>query len=129
MSILSSVAQVREPIKEGNYELPLTKVKEFTNENGGYLQLTFEDENIQIIHNIFGRNQKQIDYTIQTLGRQVEKFGDNVKLKDVLIKDHIYKIYVSYREVNGQFRRNISFGVRNTDNSVDENIELDAEAI
>ena len=108
MSILNKKAQVKEPVAEGNYELPLTEVKEVTNEKGGYVQLTFKDANTEIIHNIFGSNEKQIEYTIQTLGRQVGKFGDDVSLEDVLVKGFIYKIYVSYNE----YGRNISFGIR-----------------
>lgn len=117
MSILNNKAQVKEPVAEGNYELPLTEVKEVTNEKGGYVQLTFKDANTEIIHNIFGSNEKQIEYTIQTLGRQVGKFGKEVTLEDVLVKGFIYKIYVSYNE----YGRNVSFGVR-------ENLE-EADAI
>ena len=117
MSILNNKAQVKEPVAEGNYELPLREVKEVTNEKGGYVQLTFKDDNTEIIHNIFGSNEKQIEYTIQTLGRQVGKFGDEITLEDVLIKGFIYKIYVSYNE----YGRNVSFGVR-------ENLE-EADAI
>ena len=117
MSILNTKAQVKEPVAEGIYELPLVDVKEVENEKGGYVQLTFKDENTEIIHNIFGSNDKQIEYTIQTLGRQVGKFGDEVTLADVLIKDNIYKMYVSYNE----YGRNVSFGVR-------ENLE-EADAI
>lgn len=109
MSILSKKATVKEPVAEGNYELPLTDVREVSNANGGYVQLVFKNENTEIIHNIFGQNEKQIEYTIQTLGRQVGKFGDKVSLEDVLVKGFIYKIYVSYNE----YGRNISFGVRN----------------
>lgn len=108
MSILSKKAQVKEPVAEGNYELPLVDIKEVENEKGGYVQLTFKDANTEIIHNIFGSNEKQIEYTIQTLGRQLEKFGDEVTLEDVLVEGFIYKIYVSYNE----YGRNVSFGVR-----------------
>ena len=117
MSILNKKAQVKEPVAEGNYELPLTEVKEVNNEKGGYVQLTFKDANTKIIHNIFGSNEKQIEYTIQTLGRQVGKFGNDISLEDVLVKGFIYKIYVSYNE----YGRNVSFGVR-------ENLE-EADAI
>lgn len=108
MSILNKKAMVKEPVAEGNYELPLTDVKEVRNSQGGYVQLTFKDANTEIVHNIFGSNTKQIEYTIQTLGRQVGVFGDDVKLSDVLVKGFIYKLYVSYN----QFGRNVSFGVR-----------------
>lgn len=108
MSILNQKAEVKQPVSEGNYELPLTDVKEVRNSQGGYVQLVFKDANTEIIHNIFGTNKRQIEYTIQTLGRQVGVFGDDVKLSDVLIKGFIYKIYVSYNE----YGRNISFGVR-----------------
>lgn len=108
MSILNKKAAVKEPVAEGNYELPLTDVKEVENANGGYVQLTFKNNDVEIIHNIFGSNTRQIEYTIQTLGRQVGKFGDNVSLDDVLVKGFIYKIYVSYNE----YGRNVSFGVR-----------------
>lgn len=108
MSILSKKATVKEPVAEGNYELPLVSIQEFSNNQGGYVQLTFKDDNTEIIHNIFGSNEKQIEYTIQTLGRQVGKFGDNISLDDVLVEGFIYKIYVSYNE----YGRNISFGVR-----------------
>lgn len=117
MSILNNKAQVKEPVAEGNYELPLVDIKEVENEKGGYVQLTFKDANTEIIHNIFGSNEKQIEYTIQTLGRQVGKFGDYISLEDVLVKGFIYKIYVSYNE----YGRNVSFGVR-------ENLE-EADAI
>ncbi len=108
MSILSKKAMVKEPVAEGNYELPLVDIKEVDNAQGGYVQLTFKDADTEIIHNIFGSNEKQIEYTIQTLGRQVGTFGDDVSLSDVLVKGFIYKLYVSYNE----FGRNISFGVR-----------------
>lgn len=110
MSILSQKTTVKKPVEPGNYELPLVQVKEYTNEKGGYVGLTFRDDNkqIEIIHNIFGSNEKQIEYTIQTLGAQVGKFGDNISLEDVLVIGFIYKIYVSYND----FGRNISFGVR-----------------
>lgn len=108
MSILNKKAAVKEPVAEGNYELPLTDVKEVRNSQGGYVQLTFKDANTEIVHNIFGSNAKQIEYTIQTLGRQVGAFGDDVKLSDVLVKGFMYKLYVSYN----QFGRNVSFGVR-----------------
>lgn len=117
MSILNNKAQVKEPVAEGNYELPLVDIKEVENEKGGYVQLTFKDANTEIIHNIFGSNEKQIEYTIQTLGRQVGTFGDEVTLADVLVKGFVYKIYVSYNE----YGRNVSFGVR-------ENLE-EADAI
>lgn len=110
MSILNQKAEVKQPIAEGNYELPLTEVKEVKNSQGGYVQLTFKDDTTEILHNIFGSNKKQIEYTIQTLGRQVGVFGEDVKLADVLVKGFIYKIYVSYNE----YGRNISFGVRKT---------------
>lgn len=108
MSILSKKATVKEPVAEGNYELPLTDVKEVRNSQGGYVQLIFKDANTEIIHNIFGSNEKQIEYTIQTLGRQIGVFGDDISLADVLVKGFMYKIYVSYNE----FGRNIAFGVR-----------------
>ena len=117
MSILNNKAQVKEPVAEGNYELPLVDIKEVENEKGGYVQLTFKDANTEIIHNIFGSNEKQIEYTIQTLGRQVGKFGNDISLEDVLVKGFTYKIYVSYNE----YGRNVSFGVR-------ENLE-EADAI
>lgn len=110
MSILSKKAQVKEPVAEGNYELPLTDIKEVTNDKGGYVQLTFKNNDTEIIHNIFGSNEKQIEYTIQTLGRQVGKFGEDISLEDVLIPGFIYKIYVSYNE----YGRNVAFGVRET---------------
>lgn len=118
MSILNKTAQVKEPVAEGNYELPLVDIKEVENEKGGYVQLTFKDANTEIIHNIFGSNEKQIEYTIQTLGRQLEIYGEDVTLEDVLVKGNIYKIYVSYNE----YGRNISFGVR-------ENIDEETDAI
>ena len=118
MSILSNKAQVKEPVAEGNYELPLVDIREVENNQGGYVQLTFKDTNTEIIHNIFGSNERQIEYTIQTLGRQVGKFGEEISLEDVLIKGFIYKIYVSYNE----YGRNVSFGVRETK----EEVEADA---
>lgn len=108
MSILNNKATVKEPVAEGNYELPLVDIKEVDNSQGGYVQLTFKDDNTEIIHNIFGTNAKQIEYTIQTLGRQVGTFGEDVSLSDVLVKGFLYKLYVSYNE----FGRNVSFGVR-----------------
>lgn len=108
MSILSKKAMVKEPVAEGNYELPLVEIKEVNNAQGGYVQLTFKDDNTEITHNIFGSNTKQIEYTIQTLGRQVGTFGDNISLSDVLVKGFVYKLYVSYNE----YGRNVSFGVR-----------------
>ena len=118
MSILSNKAQVKEPVAEGNYELPLVDIREVENNQGGYVQLTFKDANTEIVHNIFGSNERQIEYTIQTLGRQVGKFGEEISLEDVLIKGFIYKIYVSYNE----YGRNVSFGVRETK----EEVEADA---
>ena len=108
MSILNKKATVKEPVAEGNYELPLTDVKEVRNQQGGYVQLTFKNDDVEIIHNIFGTNARQIEYTIQTLGRQVGLFGNDISLSDVLVKGFIYKLYVSYNE----FGRNVSFGVR-----------------
>ena len=108
MSILNKKTTVKAPVAEGNYELPLTEIKEVRNQQGGYVQLTFKNDSTEIIHNIFGSNQRQIEYTIQTLGRQVGIYGDEISLADVLVKGFIYKIYVSYNE----FGRNVSFGVR-----------------
>lgn len=107
MSILSKKTTVKKSIAEGNYELPLVSIQEFSNDQGGYVQLTFKDDNTEIVHNIFGSNEKQIEYTTQTLAKQVGKFGD-LSLDDVLVEGFIYKIYVSYNE----YGRNISFGVR-----------------
>lgn len=112
MSILSKKAQVKEPVAEGIYELPLVDIKEVENEKGGYVQLTFKDTNTEIVHNIFGSNERQIEYTIQTLGRQVGKYGEDVSLEDVLVEGFIYKMYVSYND----YGRNVSFGVRETVN-------------
>lgn len=108
MSILQRKTTVKEPVAEGNYELPLVKIQEFENNQGGYVQLTFKKDDTEIIHNVFGSNEKQIEYTIRTLGAQVGKFGDEVSLDDVLIEGFVYKIYVSYNE----YGRNVSFGVR-----------------
>lgn len=110
MSLLDKKATVKEPVAEGNYELKLTNITEKTNEKGGYVQLTFksEDGKIEIIHTIFGSNDRQIEYTIQTLAQQLEMYGEDISLKDVLVLNHIYKIYVSYNE----YGRNIAFGVR-----------------
>lgn len=119
MSILKKSATVKEPVAEGNYELPLTNIREVENNQGGYVQLTFKNDDVEIIHNIFGSNEKQIEYTIQTLGRQVGVFGDNISLEDVLIMGFIYKIYVSYNE----YGRNISFGVRRENEVSTEEIE------
>jgi hypothetical protein len=116
MSILKQKATVRKPVAEGNYELPLTKVQEFTNAQGGYVQLTFKNDDVEILHNIFGSNQKQIEYTIQTLGAQVGVYGERVSLDDVLIEGFIYKLYVSYNE----YGRNVSFGVRKEQNTEEE---------
>lgn len=112
MSILNRKTTVKEPIAEGNYELPLVDIKEVSNNQGGYVQLTFKKDNIDLVHTIFGSNEKQIEYTIQTLGRQVGKFGDDISLEDVLVKGFIYKVYISYNE----YGRNVSFGVRETSN-------------
>lgn len=116
MSILKKSATVKEPVAEGNYELPLTNIREVENNQGGYVQLTFKNDDVEIIHNIFGSNEKQIEYTIQTLGRQVGVFGDNISLEDVLVTGFIYKIYVSYNE----YGRNISFGVRREESSQED---------
>lgn len=121
MSILNQKAEVKQPVAEGNYELPLTEVKEVKNSQGGYVQLVFKNDDTEIIHNIFGSNKKQIEYTIQTLGSQVGVFGDNVKLSDVLIKGFIYKLYVHYN----QYGRNVSFGVKK---NTEEETEI-AEAL
>lgn len=116
MSILNQKTEVKQPVAEGNYELPLTDVKEVRNQQGGYVQLTFKDANTEIIHNIFGSNKKQIDYTIQTLARQVGQYGDSISLGDVLVKGFLYKIYVSYNE----YGRNVSFGVRKDTQEIEE---------
>lgn len=109
MSILGKKATVKEPVAEGNYNAILTDIQEVNNAQGGYVKLTFKtNDDIEITHNIFGSNPKQIEYTIQTLARQVGVFGDDVTLDEVLIKGFEYKLYVSYN----QFGRNISFGVR-----------------
>lgn len=123
MDILSFKATVKEPVAEGNYDLPLTKIEQTKNQQGGYVQLTFKDNSTEIVHTIFGSNKKQIEYTIQTLGRQLGKFGDAVTLKDVLVLNHIYHIYVSYND----YGRNVSFGVRNT-TETEEAPELTTEA-
>ena len=123
MSILNKKATIKEPVAEGNYELPLIKVTETKNQQGGYVQLVFKDENTEIVHTIFGSNARQIEYTIQTLGRQLGKFGDNISLKDVLIMNHVYKMYVSYNE----YGRNVSFGVRNNSEE-NEAVEASTEA-
>ena len=37
MSILKKSATVKEPVAEGNYELPLVSIQEFSNNQGGYV--------------------------------------------------------------------------------------------
>lgn len=105
MSILKHKTTVRKPITEGIYDLPLTNVEEFENEEGGYVQLTFENKDTRITHNIFGSKTKQIELHTQHLGEQVGVFGDGTALEDVLIEGFVYKMYVSYNK----FGRNISF--------------------
>lgn len=119
MSILDKKATVKPLVAEGNYELPLISIEEHANDKGGYVQLTFALEGIEIIHNIFGANQKQIDYTVQTLARQLDKTGE-LSLSDVLVEGFVYKLFVSYN----RFGRNVAFGVKQTFEEETEELDL-----
>lgn len=112
--------KVEKPLKEGNYELALVTIQEIQNENGGYIKLTFkgtkDDEEITLNHNIFcdlskDSVKRSLEYHISALAQQLEMYGEDISLGDVLIIGNIYKIYISYNE---EGRRNVSFGVRKT---------------
>ena len=118
MSILDKKTTVKKPVVEGVYELPLTDVKEVENTEGGFVLLTFANDDIEVTHTIFGSKEKSVNYVIKSLGRQVNKFGKDISLRDVLIKGFVYKIYVNYNE----YGRNISFEDYRGQNT-NENIE------
>lgn len=104
MSLLDIKGVSTKALEEGNYELTLISFREVENERGGYVETVFAEGDIKVTHCIF---PKSIDYTINTLGQQVEKYGE-LTLEDVLIPGFKYHIYVSYNE----YGRNISFGMR-----------------
>ena len=109
MSILNWKGTVHKPVPAGNYDLPLVKREDVVNEKGGFVRLTFKNDEFEIPYIIFANAKPTTRaYLIETLGAQVEKYGEQ-DIDDLIIIGHVYHLYVSYNE-NG---RNISFGVRN----------------